>query len=279
MNILETFLLGKENNPDTCEDGLFISDYLIAVIDGVTAKGTRLWNGKKSGCFAKDVLLETLKNITTDPNNRTFLEQEDSALWILKTLDSALHQKSIELYPNTLPIEEYPRASILLYNDLRKEIVNYGDCQCKINGHLHSHIKKIDKLNSKLRAYHLEYALLHGKTIDELKRNDIGRTAILENLKMQFSFENKICRFGYPVLNGFGIEPSLLKIYQLQKQDTIILASDGYSELGDSLEESESLLKEILTEDPLCFRRNRSTKGLKEGNISFDDRVFCKIQT
>ena len=57
MNILETFLLGKENNPDTCEDGLFISESLIAVIDGVTAKGTHLWNGKKSGCFAKDILL------------------------------------------------------------------------------------------------------------------------------------------------------------------------------------------------------------------------------
>lgn len=278
MNIIETFLLGKENNPDTCEDGLFISDYLIAVIDGVTAKGTHLWNGKKSGCFAKDILLDTLKNITADSNNRIFLEQEDSAVWILKKLDSALHQKSMELYPNALPLEEYPRASIIFYNDLRKEIVSYGDCQCKINGQLFSHLKKIDILNSELRAYHLEYAILHGKTIDDLKRNDVGRTAILENLKMQFSFENKIGTFAYPVLNGFGIEPHLLKIYQIQRQDTIILASDGYSELGDSLEESESLLKEILSEDPLCFRRNCSTKGLKEGNISFDDRVFCKIQ-
>ena len=278
MHLIETFLLGKENNPHTCEDGLFISKYLIAVIDGVTAKGTHLWNGKKSGCFAKDILLETLQEIISASNSRFFLEQEHSALWLLEKLDSALHKKSLEIHSDTLPAEEYPRASIILYNDLRKEIVSYGDCQCKINGQLHSHIKKIDQLNSDLRAYHLEYAISQGKSIDELQKNDIGRTAILDNLKMQFSFENKNNIFGYPVLNGFGIEPSLLKIYHTQKNDVVILASDGYSELRDSLEESEVLLKEILIEDPLCFRRNRSTKGLNTKNISFDDRTFCKFQ-
>lgn len=45
MRIIEQFICGKENNPDTCEDGLFISKELVAVIDGVTAKSRYLWNG------------------------------------------------------------------------------------------------------------------------------------------------------------------------------------------------------------------------------------------
>ncbi len=56
MEILETFLCGKENNPATCEDGLVISEQLVAIIDGVTAKGTRLWNDMSSGCYAKRTL-------------------------------------------------------------------------------------------------------------------------------------------------------------------------------------------------------------------------------
>lgn len=55
MQIIESFLCGKENNPKTCEDGIYIGEHLVAVIDGVTAKGKRLWNGHKSGPYAKKV--------------------------------------------------------------------------------------------------------------------------------------------------------------------------------------------------------------------------------
>lgn len=46
INLLEYFIKGKQANPDLCEDGLVIGENLISVIDGVTAKGTRLWEGK-----------------------------------------------------------------------------------------------------------------------------------------------------------------------------------------------------------------------------------------
>lgn len=48
MEIIEHFLCGKENNPHTCEDGLILGEHIIGVIDGVTAKGKRLWDGKKA---------------------------------------------------------------------------------------------------------------------------------------------------------------------------------------------------------------------------------------
>ena len=276
MRVIESFICGKENNPVTCEDGIFISDNLVVVIDGVTAKGNRLWDGHKSGCFAKDLLLDYLRR-SIEKCDEDFAFAELGAVTLLAKLDAVLHDEVAARCGNDLPAEEYPRASIIIYNDATKEVISYGDCQCRINDEVHSHVKKIDVLNSDLRAYYLEYHLLQGMTLAELAENDLGRAAIQENLLMQFAFENKCGEFGYPVLNGMGIEPSLIKIYKVLPGDEVILASDGYPILGSSLEESEEMLQQVLQEDPMCFRKYRSTKGIKAGNVSFDDRVFCRI--
>ena len=267
MQIIETFLCGKENNPKTCEDGVFIGEYLVAVIDGVTAKGQHLWEGHKSGYYAKEMLLEYL--------GRKHVEKL-TPLELLKNLDEVLKDAVAESKELLQP-EEYPRASIIIYNDYYKEIWNYGDCQCSINGIIHTHTKEIDEINAQLRAARLEEALKNGSTIEELAINDIGRDAIRENLLKQFTYENKKEKYGYPVLNGMGIEPELLRIYKVKNGDEIILASDGYPKLRSNLEESEAELQKIITEDPLCFRLFPSTKGIKAGNISFDDRAFCRI--
>ena len=59
---------------------------------------------------------------------------------------------------------------------------------------------------------------------------------------------------------------------------TIVLATDGYPVLQDTLEESERILQEILQKDPLLFREYKSTKGMLQGYVSFDDRAFVKIR-
>ncbi|GCE09255.1 hypothetical protein KDAU_65840 [Dictyobacter aurantiacus] len=44
-----------------------------------------------------------------------------------------------------------------------------------------------------------------------------------------------------------------------------------------TLEASELALQEVLQEDPLLFRKYKTTKGLQRGNVSFDDRAYIKI--
>ena len=63
MKIIEQFIKGKENSLKTCEDGLFTGSFMAAVIDGVTPKSRYLWQGKTSGCYAKDILLAFLGKI------------------------------------------------------------------------------------------------------------------------------------------------------------------------------------------------------------------------
>ena len=37
-------------------------------------------------------------------------------------------------------------------------------------------------------------------------------------------------------------------------------------------------LRDILEKDPLCIRLYKSTKGIKKGNCSFDDRAYLRIK-
>lgn len=266
MKILEQYIQGKENNPDTCEDGLYIGEDIIAVLDGVTAKSTYLWNGVSSGCYGKNVIIDFLKKQPlTDSPEKFFMDAD-------RQLKEVIDKKT-----NDIQIEDYARVSIILYNDRCREIWSYGDCQCRINDKVYSHEKEIDRLNAEMRAFYLEYCLLQGRTLEELVCSDPGRKEIGDNLFRQLAFENKAGKFGYPVLNGQGIEAAMIKRYSVKPGDQIVLASDGYPKLKKTLKESEDALKEILENDPMCFKEFRSTKGVRTGNISFDDRTYCRI--
>lgn len=56
MQVIEKFIASKYGDDALCEDGLFINDKFIAVMDGVTAKGDILWNNKTSGLDRKSVV-------------------------------------------------------------------------------------------------------------------------------------------------------------------------------------------------------------------------------
>lgn len=173
----------------------------------------------------------------------------DGKVWKWIKTEDLFHAKisdAVTASGEDIPTEDYPRAVVIIYNDYTHEIWNYGDCQCRINDTVHSHRKKVDQINETLRAEVLEEQIKQGYSIEELLLNDVGRAAIQENLLQQFAYENQLVDLGYP-------------------------------QIQDSLEESERALARILKNDPLCFRDYRATKGIQPGNVSFDDRAFCRI--
>lgn len=267
MKIIETFLLGKQNNPNTCEDGLAIGKNLIAVIDGVTSKGEVTYDGKKSGCYAKDLLVEYLlkDDVAQLPKEELF------------NMLSNIVRDASDSYPEMLSAIEPPKANVIIYNNLYGEIWKYGDCQCAINGHVYRQEKEIDVLHGKLRAMWLETELLSGKTMENISEKDVGREFILHSIARQKFLENKKVSFGFPVINGDQIEPSFIQTFVVNPGDEIILASDGYPNLKGTLAESEHNLANLLKQDPLCFRINIETKGIQKDNISFDDRCYCRF--
>ncbi|MBQ7321726.1 MAG: hypothetical protein IJW99_06490 [Clostridia bacterium] len=267
MKITEVYIQGKKQDSRLCEDGLVITDGMVAVIDGVTSKGDRLFGGVPGGVFAKAVLAECLRE--ADVASMT-----PQALF--SRLSLTLRQATERICPDLAPYE-YPRACVILYHDRTREIWSYGDCQCIVGGVCHDHGNEIDGLTSSLRALYLEAALLSGATEEAFAVRDVGRERIMDILRLQSLFENRMGPFGYPVINGGEICEEHIRVYPVAEGEEIVLASDGYPKLCATLAESEAFLRRVLEEDPYCYRLYRSTKGLAAENLSFDDRTYCRL--
>lgn len=263
MQIKEYFTKGKISN-DTNEDGLYISKDIIAVIDGVTSKTSNLYDGHKSGYVAKKIVLDTLKHI--DPRS-TF---EETLLHINNNLFKYHKEIGKE--------KEYFSAQIIMYNNYYKEIWNFGDSSCMINGHVHLHDKLYDEITSNARALYDNLLLKQGYTVEQLLEKDLGAEYIEPLLKNQYLYDNNIdSPYGYPVLNGQEIHFNHLIKYEVKKGDEVVLASDGYPLIKPTLKESERYLNDILKKDPLCINKFVTTKGLKKGYKSYDDRTYVRF--
>lgn len=261
MQIIEQFISGKKSDPSLCEDGLFISNDFIAVIDGVTAKSNTLFDGMAGGKAAMEKAKEYLKD--ADPD---FTPEE-----LFNGLNNAIRT----LYADE-PTGE-AAVFIVLYNIKHKKIWGLGDCQCLINGAHHSDEKIFDKIVGDVRALVLEIARIEGATDDDLIKNDIGREYITPLLKKQHLLANSNSRFGFAVLNGTPFDTEKIYRFDINDGDTVVLASDGYPKIFDTLEKSESYLKHTVDTNPLCDKEFVSTKGLVSGNSSFDDRTYIKF--
>ena len=140
--------------------------------------------------------------------------------------------------------------------------------------------KILDEIVINARVLYLEMQIQQGKTVPELIDNDIGREFILPLLQNQGCLQNNFngSEYAWEVFDGFPLLKERVKIIDASKAKTLILASDGYPKLFNTLQESEEYLKYVLQNDPLCFTINKGTKALKKGNNSFDDRAYVKIE-
>lgn len=268
MKIIEQTVVGKKSDPGLCEDGLFINEDFIAVVDGATAKGTYEWEyGKTSGVVAKEIILDYLGSVPRDI----------SPTGLLNEITNRIYEKIIVTGLKDSKID-YSRASIIIYSRYHNEIWNYGDCQCMVNGNSYKHKKKIDNLLSELRSFVIQSLIINGTTEEELRNKDLGREFILPFLKQQHLFENLNDEYGYPVLNGESLNLDLMQTYQVEVGDEVVLATDGYPKLYPNLEESEKALLELLERDSLCYKDYKSTKGLGDGELSFDDRTYVRFK-
>ena len=57
---------------------------------------------------------------------------------------------------------------------------------------------------------------------------------------------------------------------------SIILTSDGYPVIEETLEKTEETLFNILKKDPLMIGKYATTKGLSDNKCSYDDRSYLR---
>ena len=273
MKVIEQFLKSKTHNESDCEDSIFFSENFAAVIDGVSTKSNLKYANKTSGRTCSELIKKALEDL---PVNSTAIQAVE---FLTSAVFSLYKELGIQEQVLNSPFE---RASscIAVYSRTKNEIWMVGDCQCRIDGTYYSNTKLIDSLLSDIRSLFIQAELKLGLSVEMIQANDSGREFITPQLKRQSLFQNSLEKneFTYGVIDGFKVPESEIKVIKLSSPTTIILATDGYPRLFDTLSQSESYLKKILNNDPLCFREFKSTKGLKPGNNSFDDRAFLSFR-
>ncbi len=255
MTITEHFICGKHTAAD-CEDGIVITNDFAAVIDGSTSKTPkRLDPSMKNGRFAMLLISEYIKQMPADYTMNDFCR--GITLRIAKEYAKRGITEDMAKHP-----EERLTASAIIYSNSRKEVWMVGDCQAIIDG------KHYD--NSK--PYEQEIAMQRATLIKNGMSPKEARRAIEPQLiKAMLEGQNR----QYAVIDGTPIYMPGTRI--VTASHCVVLASDGYPTLLPTLHESEEALAQHLTDDPQNITDFIATKGLVEGNVSFDDRAYIKL--
>ena len=264
MDIIEQYSIGKRKDCP-CEDGWIVTHDFAAVVDGSTAK-IKIAKGQESpGHLAMRLVCNAIGTLPAEAT------KEEALTWLTRAIAADTTYAAINYRPT---------CSAVIYSRFHHEVWFVGDCQARWHDKTYHFEKKVDTILTDIRCQAIRYYLNHGYTEENIRQNDKGRAFIYDALCDQLHFQNDPNPnnpYSYPVIDGQHIRPDLIPAIPVDNANELILASDGYPQLCNTLEHTEEKLAEVLRIDPLCIRENPSSKCLVEGNRSFDDRTYLRI--
>ena len=241
----------------------------VAVIDGSTSKSPNsIINGISNGRAAMLVLKNIISHLHPSCTLSEFCTIATSE--IMEIYRS--HGISIQYLKNHP--EGRLTASVALLSIAHREVWLIGDCQCLADGIFYDNPKPEEGSIANHRAEIIKDLLARGEaTVSSLQDNDIAREAIVGDI-VKTCFRQNI---DFATVDGFPIAEDKVKVVNLAGCHEVVLATDGYPFLHPTLQESEDALARQLSEDPLCHLTFKATKGLKTGQVSFDDRAYVRV--
>jgi hypothetical protein len=288
MKIIESSIIGKKSQ-EACEDRMVVTDDFIAVIDGSTSKTPKHLNpDMKNGRYAMMLISEYIREeLKADASVDDFCQGVTTYIYN-KVYEKLGVEERLKEHP-----EERLTASAILYSRTRNEVWMVGDCQAIIDGKLYENGKPYEQEIARKRVELIEQGLSPAEA-----RKQIVPLLI----KAMLSGQNQT----YTVIDGFPIYREGVKVVSVSDsssvQDSvpasdsvpcsdsvsasgtisvssseIVLASDGYPFLKPTLAASEATLAEQIANDPQNIHSFIATKGIVEGNKSFDDRTYIRF--
>jgi len=271
MQVIETFIESKTGDASTCEDLIVEGDDFLAVFDGATDKTDARYDGMAGGQFAVRSLARTLERVARDID----------AAGCVEAMTEDLQRGVAEHGPAAAP-DENPSASVLVYSAARSEVWRVGDCSWARGDEVHRGGKKIDTIVAAARAALLQALLDSGEAVEGLRGSDPGRAMLMPLLEQQYRFRNASGapeELGFGAIDGKPVPARFVEVTRIGPGEELVFATDGYPEALATLEQSEDLLEKELASDPLRIGRYKSTKGVRPGHASFDDRAYARFRT
>ena len=279
MKIIESSIIGKKS-PEACEDGMVVTDDFIAVIDGSTSKTPKHLNPEmKNGRYAMMLISEYIREeLKADASVDDFCQGVTAYIYN-KVYEKLGVEERLKEHP-----EERLTASAILYSRTRNEVWMVGDCQAIIDGKLYENGKPYEEKIARKRVELIEQGLSPAEARKQIE------PLLIEAM---LSGQNQT----YTVIDGFPIYREGVKIVVLKvnpassgietyfqehpepvsSPNEVVLASDGYPFLKPTLAASEAALAEQIANDPQNIHSFIATKGIVEGNKSFDDRTYIRF--
>lgn len=270
IKVLEQFIEGKQD-VCSCEDCCFISDDFIAVIDGVTSKSDFRHEGKTTGRLAAELTCAALEVACRESTLSQVLDNINANInGFYDTYNFPYNRK-----------EKGLQAACVIYSVHHRQLWMIGDCQASVDDTLYLNPKKSDNALASMRSLVIESLMQDNPSLGENFCAEQARAFILPWILKASQFANSSdTSYGYAVLNGEPIPQELLISISIPEGNhEIILTSDGYPIVEKTLALTEHRLKEVLDEDPCCYKSHPSTKGLQQGQKSFDDRTYIRFST
>ena len=279
MKMIESSIIGKKSQ-EACEDGMVVTDDFIAVIDGSTSKTPKHLNpDMKNGRYAMMLISEYIREeLKADASVDDFC-QGVTAYVYNKVYEKLGVEERLKEHP-----EERLTASAILYSRTRNEVWMVGDCQAIIDGKLYENGKPYEQEIARKRVELIEQGLSPAEARKQIE------PLLIEAM---LSGQNQT----YTVIDGFPIYQEGVKVVALKMKSAsssievyfqeqtkpisslneVVLASDGYPFLEPTLAASEVALAEQIANDPQNIHSFIATKGIVEGNKSFDDRTYIRF--
>ena len=306
MKIIESCIIGKKS-PEACEDGMVVTDDFIAVIDGSTSKTPKHLNpDMKNGRYAMMLISEYIREeLKADASVDDFCQGVTAYIYN-KVYEKLGVEERLKEHP-----EERLTASAILYSRTRNEVWMVGDCQAIIAGKLYENGKPYEEKIARKRVELIEQGLSPAEARKQIEpllikamlsgQNQTytvidGFPIYREGVKVVSVSDSSSVQGSVSSSDSSSVQDSVSSSDSCSVQDPvscsgsasasdtipsssseIVLASDGYPFLKPTLAASEAALAEQIANDPQNIRSFIATKGIVEGNKSFDDRTYIRF--
>lgn len=294
MKIIESCIIGKKS-PEACEDGMVVTDDFIAVIDGSTSKTPKHLNPDvKNGRYAMMLISEYIREeLKTDASVDEFCQGVTAYIYN-KVYEKLGVEERLKEHP-----EERLTASAILYSRTRNEVWMVGDCQAIIAGKLYENGKPYEEKIARKRVELIAQGLSPAEARKQIEpllieamlsgQNQTytvidGFPIYREGVKVVSVSDSSSVQDSVPASDSCSVQDPVSCSGSASASDTIpsssseiVLASDGYPFLEPTLAASEAALAEQIANDPQNIRSFIATKGIVEGNKSFDDRTYIRF--